>query len=112
MKNPKIKISERDVMKAITDYLDAHHIWWQRNQSGATMASHGGKARMIRYGKKGAADLFVIIQKKPVAVEVKASGKTPSPEQFKWGEDYIKGGGVWAWFDSVDGFINWFTYSF
>lgn len=45
----------------ICDYLTAKRVWWMRMNSGATLAEHNGKTRMIRYGRKGCADLLVIL---------------------------------------------------
>lgn len=63
----------------ICDYLTAKRVWWMRMNSGATLAEHNGKTRMIRYGRKGCADLLAIEwesgEHRPIWIETKAGTK-------------------------------------
>lgn len=51
-------MKERDVQKAILDYLAAKGILAFRMNSGATLSSYKGKTRMVRYGTPGMADVL------------------------------------------------------
>lgn len=52
----KVKVSEAEVMKALTQYLDIMHINWWRNNSG----SYENNGRYIKFGKKGSSDILAV----------------------------------------------------
>ena len=85
MKLPKR--SEREIQKAILDYLRLRSILAVRFNTGATAipARAGKKARFIRYGLRGAAD--IICWPRPNEgdtwwLEVKRPGEKQSPAQI------------------------------
>lgn len=59
----KLTYAESDVLKSCLELLQLRlgedRVW--RNNSGAMLAEHGGRKRLIRFGKKGSADLVGII---------------------------------------------------
>ncbi|KKW11511.1 MAG: VRR-NUC domain protein [Candidatus Gottesmanbacteria bacterium GW2011_GWB1_49_7] len=60
----KLKISEAEIMRACTDWLNYQErqgkLYYIRNNSGAMPVSDNkGGRRFIRYGKKGSADLII-----------------------------------------------------
>jgi hypothetical protein len=50
---------ERDVQKAILDWLQAKHIFAIRQNTGAMRSEYKGKSRFIRFGIPGQADILV-----------------------------------------------------
>lgn len=69
----------------ILDYLAAKRVWFMRMNTGAVLAEHKGKTRMIRYGRKGRADVLAIwftvnMGLKVLWIETKAATKQ-RPEQ-------------------------------
>ena len=60
MPSKRTKGPEALTQDLICDYLTAKRVWWMRMNTGATLAEHKGKTRVIRYGRKGCADLLVI----------------------------------------------------
>lgn len=82
----KVKIKEKDVLKACIDYLKAKGYVYIRNNSGAVVSEYKGKKRLIRYGQKGSADIIVCGKKGEfIAVECKGSEGKLSSEQAEWG---------------------------
>lgn len=85
---------EKDIQKTILEGLSALRIWHMRTNSGAMFAEHGGKKRMLRFGRKGMADILVLFRYerdfdydqivqvvKPIWIEVKKPGNPQSPDQ-------------------------------
>ena len=52
---------ESCVLKAVTDLLTAHRIWWMRNNTGTHVLEHAGRKRVFRAGRPGMADLLAIV---------------------------------------------------
>jgi len=53
---------ESCVLKAVTDLLTAHRIWWMRNNTGTHVLEHDGRKRVFRAGRPGMADLLALVQ--------------------------------------------------
>lgn len=49
---------ESQIQSAILEYLAAKHVLAFRMNTGAVLASHNGKTRMVRYGVPGMADVL------------------------------------------------------
>ena len=101
----KPKISEADVLRAITDWCAANRIFVRRRNVGAVKADYKGRSRFIRYGEAGQSDLWLIYQGKHVECEVKAPGKEPTDRQLDWMKEVVKAGGCAFYCDSLDDFI-------
>lgn len=72
------QMAERDILKAILDYLAARKILAWRQNCGAIPATYKGRQRFIRYGQPGQADICGILSPsgRYLAIEVKsAKGK-------------------------------------
>jgi hypothetical protein len=63
---------ESDIQKTILEGLSALRIWHTRMNSGAMFGEYRGKKRMLRFGRKGMADILVI-------------GKTYAPHSLRLG---------------------------
>lgn len=71
-------LAERDILKAILDYLAARRILAWRVNVGAIPATYKGRQRFIRYGQPGQSDIVGILRPsgRYLAIEVKsAKGK-------------------------------------
>lgn len=96
-----MKRKEKDIQKAILDYLALFpkkvKVW--RQNTGALKIDN----RFVRFGQKGAADITGILYGgRRLEIEVKAPGKYPSPAQRAFGADIIKFGGVYFVARDVD----------
>ena len=77
----KQKISEKDVLKSIIEYLNIKRILYIRNQTGALVVEN----RFVKFGSKGSPDIFVFLKGgKCIGIEVKSPTGTQSDEQKKW----------------------------
>lgn len=73
---------ERDIQKAIVQYLRLKGILAFRMNSGASIQYYKGRSRLIRYGVPGMADIVAFPQWKPVHwIEVKRDKGKLSPDQ-------------------------------
>lgn len=68
------QVAERDILKAILDYLAARKILAWRQNCGAIPATYKGRQRFIRYGQPGQADICGILRPsgRYLAIEVKS----------------------------------------
>ena len=55
----KVKVREKDVQRAICDYLSLKKLFYIRMNTGAVTATYNGKQRFFRFGEKGMADIYV-----------------------------------------------------
>jgi hypothetical protein len=76
------KVSEKDIQKAILEYLQIKgYVCW-RNNTGAMSGSHNGKKWFMHFGAVGSGDILGMTKEgKFFSIEVKAKGKKPSPSQ-------------------------------
>ena len=89
------KASEKEVQKAILQYLGLRHFVW-RNNTGAFGSESKGKHYFVHYGKVGSGDILGV--RRPTgqffSVEVKARGKKPTPAQLDFIEKVNQSGGL------------------
>ncbi len=94
-------MKEKDLQKAILDFLNCNGVLAWRNNTGSFAGEYKGKKRFVRFSTPGAADIFALLKKGPfLAIEVKASGKRPTPIQLAWGKMIREQGHLWLWFDN------------
>lgn len=82
-----LKISEREILNAILDYLRYRSIPAWRQNCGAMSTTYNGKSRFIRFNRPGAADISGLLPShggRRLEIEVKAAkGRvTPAQEAF------------------------------
>jgi hypothetical protein len=76
---------EKDIQKAILEYLQIKGYFCWRNNTGAVTNSYNGKERFFRYGKAGSGDILGLTKEgKFFSIEVKAKGKKPTPAQVEF----------------------------
>jgi hypothetical protein len=69
---------EREIQKAVCDYLTyRRHFWW-RNNTGAFETKKGS---FVRFGTKGSPDIILVYQGRPYFLEVKRKSGIMSLEQ-------------------------------
>lgn len=109
-----MKVSEANVQKAITDFLDAKKVFWMRCNAGDRLMQSKGKTYRIKGHEKGTADLLVLLKTRPemwpqpVWIEVKRPGGKQSAEQKAFAWKMIEHGCTYLLVDSVDQVIDWF----
>ncbi|SRR5260221_6482461 len=74
----KLKIKEKDLQRAILDYLTLKKIFHYRNNSGAFVDSN---KHMYRFGAVGSPDIVCVIDGMYVGIEVKGTGGRQSDNQ-------------------------------
>ena len=91
---------EREVQRDI-QLKTAHLVGWFRNSVG--VAEIGGRLVAFGIGGKGGADLIGVRRRdgRFVAVEVKAQGKKPRPEQLAFLEMIRRCNGIALWADNA-----------
>ncbi len=104
----KYKATEKEIQKAIGDYLTAQKVFWWRNNTGVFVGEYKGKKRLVRFGKKGSGDIFAIHDGKFISIEVKTPGKKPGEDQIEFIKAVRQNGGRACWVDNIDEFIFWF----
>ncbi|MCI0659711.1 MAG: VRR-NUC domain-containing protein [Acidobacteria bacterium] len=111
--------SESLISKAICDFLDAKKLWHHRVQAGmiqtvkAYKNKKTGESREYRNwaknARKGTPDRLFLIKGIAHYVEVKKSGRKPTPEQLAVHQEIREAGGVVIIADSIDSFIRQFN---
>lgn len=94
---------ERDIQRAIIDYLELKKILFIRNNSGAFKTDWG----FYKFGKKGSPDI-VAVQKgtgRFIGIECKAKGKYQTKEQKEFQRLLEKDGGLYILARSLDDVI-------
>jgi len=77
--------TEKDVQRAIMDYLQLKGYMCWRNNTGAFRATHNGKERFHRYGHPGSGDILGLTKNGTFfSIEVKANNNKPTPLQNQW----------------------------
>lgn len=106
----RLKLSEADVVRQITDLMKAEGWRCMRLQSGLFVS----ETRILRVGEKGLPDwLFLRAGQKGAGwaqclfVEIKGTGKKPKPDQLAWLADATTAGLLATWTDNLDTFRGW-----
>ena len=81
----KLKVGEKDVQKAVLQFLALKRVWAWRNNVGATVAEHAGKRRFFRFGSPGMPDIMAVLPSgKVFHIECKSSTGKQSEAQLEW----------------------------
>lgn len=102
---PKNKAPERGVKEAVCDWLDAHHIPWNRMNSGKVQIfnPHTRKVYWMQLCKTGTEDISAIWRGgRYLAIETKAPGKGLGKEQKRRQAEVRAAGGIYIKANSVD----------
>jgi Holliday junction resolvase len=102
----RIKEKEKDVQRAILDYLTLRGIFHYRNNSGAMMSDGG---HFVRFGAVGSPDIVVVDDGIYIGVEVKGTNGKQSENQIAFQEELERAGGVYILAHSLDEFIKRFN---
>ncbi len=101
------KIAEKDIQKAILQYLKVRGFLCKRNNAGKAFAEHNGKKRMFSLGESGWPDIEGLTKDgKYFGIEVKTRTGILSDSQLNIGGQIIKNGGIWFVARSVDEVIE------
>lgn len=93
------KISERDVLKSIIEYLNIKKILYIRNQTGALVVEN----RFVKFGSKGSPDIFVFLRGGVcVGIEAKSSTGKQSDDQKIWQQKFEGNGFTYILAKSVE----------
>ena len=97
---------EMQLVRSILDYLGLYGVMaFRRNVGAGEYINAEGKRRLVRYNEIGAADIWGVIRNgKHFEIEVKAPGKTPTPEQLAWLAAWKAYGQIAFWCDSFESF--------
>lgn len=77
---------EREIQKAIAEYLKARGVLAFRMQTGATVSTYKGRTRLIRYGIPGMADILCFPKGQPPCwIECKSDKGKLSTDQAVFG---------------------------
>ena len=95
--------AERDVLRAVLEYLTFRGFRVWRRNVGLTVAHHKGKSRVIRSGIRGQADItgYLKANGRHLECEVKREGKEPTSLQSQWLQQAHEEGCIAFWCDSV-----------
>ena len=87
---------EREIQRAILDYLAAQHILAWRANTGAFRGTYKGQERFVRFGLKGQPDIFAVLPPfgRLVAIEVKRPGGKLSVHQAAFLDAIARQGGI------------------
>jgi hypothetical protein len=86
---------EGKLVKAVLEYLPLIGVVAWRNNTGAVSATHKGRQRFVRFGIKGASDIFGILPGgRFLAVECKIGRNKPTNEQEAFLQMVTNQGGV------------------
>jgi hypothetical protein len=104
-----LPVKERDIQRAVLDYLAARRIFAFRTNTGAAMLpGRGGKPQLVRFGYKGVADVIGCYQTPAAykgrffAIEVKGPKGKQSDEQADFQREVEKAGGIYILARSVE----------
>lgn len=98
-------MKEKELQKAILEYLNKVGFYAWRNNTGAMKGSYKGKTRFVRFSPKGSGDIFAIIENGEfLSIEVKSKGKVPTLDQKNWMSTLFGYGATAVWVDSWENF--------
>lgn len=99
----KLKASEKEIQKAILEWLQLHRFFCWRNNTGAVVSNYNGKERFHRYGMPGSGDILGLTKTgRFFSIEVKVPGKQPTPLQIQFMKEVERNGGLAFVAHSVD----------
>lgn len=101
--------SEKEIQKAIIDYLAIRGLFFWRNNTGAMMSEYKGRTRFMRFGSVGSPDIFVLKNGHVHGLEVKGPKGKQSPSQKEWGESFERNGGHYHIVRSIDDVMQIFS---
>jgi len=88
-------VPEKDIQKAILEYLQIKGYFCWRNNTGAQSSQYNGKTRFFQYGFKGSGDILGLTKEgKFFSIEVKAKGKKPTDSQVEFIQNITKNKGI------------------
>ena len=102
----KRRETEHEIQSAILDWLKLKGIFHWRNNTGAMKGSYKGKDWFVRFGIKGAPDIFAMWREQLIGIEVKRPGKTLTAEQRAFGGELIANGARYGMVTSLEEFIK------
>ena len=100
------KVSEKDIQKAVGNYLTYVKVFWYRQNSGMIFSNYKGKERAFRAGVIGAPDIIAVINGIYVGIEIKNSKGKLSEHQVKFRVNLIKAGGEYWVIKSLEDIEN------
>lgn len=88
LKRAGLVAPERDVQRAICDYLALSRIFFIRVNSGFMLMGSGPRRRAVKLAPAGTSDIIAFVPcggtQRPLAIEVKTRYGTLSPDQARW----------------------------
>lgn len=90
---------ESDIQAAILQYLAMRRHFHFRCNTGAYKTEHGS---FIRFGSKGAADIFVCAKGMMIGIEIKTASGKLSEDQEAFGQALKAAGGIYIVARSID----------
>lgn len=105
----KQKLKEKEIQKFILDFLNLSRIgYFWRNNTGAMTSNYNGKARFMKFGEVGSADIVGVLFGKFVAIECKAEGVCKiSEKQNEFREKIEKNDGIYYVANDLNSFEIW-----
>ena len=100
----KLKTKEKDVQRAILDWLAVKKIFHYRNNTGGFKDSQN---HFYRFGALGSPDIVCVIEGQYVAIECKGSGGKQSEHQRLFQKRLEKAGGRYILAYSPDIVVSW-----
>jgi hypothetical protein len=115
------KLREQDIQRTIIAWLRLKRYFWWRNNTGAMVVAAGKNRRFIKFGTKGAPDIFVIRRVKTFTtdplhrefseaqiwgIECKAPNGSQSVDQHAFEEAFREAGGYYLLAKSLDDVIG------
>ena len=94
----RLKIPEKQVMKAVFDYLVANRIFCWRNNSGAFRTDK----RFIHFCAAGSPDIIAVHRGRFIGIECKGSKGRQTPQQKQFQEAIELSGGIYILAKSID----------
>lgn len=103
----KLILSERQVLRACMEVLEAHpHValWWRQNTGGFS----DRRGQYVKFSFKGAPDLMAVLKGgRFLACECKSTGKHASPEQGAFLDNVVDCGGAAVVADDAGKLKSW-----
>ena len=98
----KLPEREKDVQRAILDYLAWKKIFHYRQNTGAMVSEYKGAKRFMRFGAKGSPDIVAVISGRYIGIECKGSNGKQSADQIIFQRDLELAGGLYVVAYSLD----------
>ena len=91
---------EAEVLRSILATLSWLSVPAWRNNTGAFLAEHNGRSRLVRFGSPGGSDVYAILPGgRFCAIEAKRRGNRPTPAQVAFLRMIAAAGGLAFWAD-------------